>query len=131
MSTHMQHRLSLASPSMAAWTTVKNAQDSGFRIRGILFSRSTFWLVGNFWGTGSLTATSGEIGLRGPLNSARIGREETGAIELGNYLWRGRCLVVRRTKSRGPLYFAMTRSDYERALDGLVRLGWVLEGEGA
>jgi hypothetical protein len=117
---------------MAAWTTVSsNAQDIGLRIRGILFSRSTFWLVGNFWGTGSLTATSGEIRIRGLLNSARLGREETGAIELGSYLWRGRCLVLRRTEGQDPLYFAMTQSDYERALDGLVRLGWVLAGEGA
>jgi hypothetical protein len=111
---------------MAAWTTVSNAPGTGFRIRGIVFSRSTFWLVGNFWGTGSLTATSGEIQLRGPLNSARLERKEIDAIGIGNYLWRGRCLVLPRTEGSGPLCFAMTQSDYEQALDALVRLGWAI-----
>jgi hypothetical protein len=116
---------------MAAWTIVSNAQDFRFRIRGILFSRLTFWLVGNFWGTGSLTATDGEMRLRGLLNSARLERQETGAIGIGNYLWHGRCRIIPRTEGWGPLYFAMTQSDYERALDALVRLGWALAAEGA
>jgi len=116
---------------MAALTLVTNPQDFSFRIRGILFSQSTFWLVGNFWGTGSLAASDGEMRLRGLLNSARLERQETGNIGIGNYLWHGRCLIIPGTNGSRPLYFAMTESDYELALDALARLGWALAPEGA
>lgn len=99
------------------------------RVRGILFNPWTFWVVGNFWGSGLLRASTDEIRLSGPFHRRHVPRTDETRLRLDNYLWRAPCLVFEApAASTTPLYFALTGSDCERTVPQLRELGWQLTG---
>ena len=99
-----------------------------FRVRGILFSRWTFWIVGNFWGSGLLRASTDEIRLSGPFQRRHVPRTDETRLRVDNYLWRAPCLVFDAPASTTPLYFALTRSDCAKTVPRLRELGWHVTG---
>lgn len=103
--------------------------ETEFRVRGILFSHRTAWLVGNSWGASSLTIRAESVALRGPLNSVTLRREDVPQITVGNHLWLRNCLNFRRTGYAKDVSFALTPSDFERACGALTRLGWSLSDQ--
>jgi hypothetical protein len=100
-----------------------------FRIRGVLFSALTYWLVGGLWGASTLSISALEIALSGPLNSAGVRREELASVCTGRFLFRGNCLVFRGVPGRLTLYFSLTSTDYPRVVEALVGLGWPMSAD--